>query len=675
MTDLTVNKSVYRPDIDGMRALAVLGVVIYHAGVPGLTGGFTGVDVFFVISGFLITGILLDELQSSGTVSISSFYARRARRILPALLLVVFSAMLAGAFLLYTADDQILLFESAVSAGLFVANEYFRLYSGGYFDGPAEWMPLLHLWSLSVEEQFYLLWPVLLLLVARHVLPARRAVWLSCLCLLLILVSFGISNYLVVADRQFAFYTIASRAWELAVGAACAIAIRRGLALSPGLSVCLAASGLMMIVTGFFWLDKMSYFPGAGALLPVFGSAFLILGNAGTEANRVGQLLSRPFFVRIGLLSYSWYLWHWPLLAFARAHRLGAPDLQQDILLCLLALLLAALTLRWVENPLRHARGMLSAAVLRRASVALVLLACSGLLLSSYLKSSPVGATYAASKRIKNDKSPYRDDCHLPNGAFDGQLPLARCTLGQGKTPAVLLWGDSHAAAWAPMVEQAVAPHHGAFITLSMSSCPPVPGAVPKMADGKQLVHCRDFNARMQALARERAQQGLRGVILAARWPKYTGVKKLTLKDPLRDYLDAADRNTADSLATLRRHLASNLDQLTGAGLKVMLMLTPPEFPYEIHRCIAIKPAAQCGVSRQRYEQYRAAVSAVIREVAAGRADVRVIDPAGYFCTATECPAFVGSNPASYDDDHASASAARAYAKVLSADFDWLLQP
>ena len=162
VTDLTASKTVYRPDIDGMRALAVLGVVIYHAGIPGLTGGFTGVDVFFVISGFLITGSLLDELQSSGNVSISSFYARRARRILPALILVIFSTMVAGAFLLYTVDDQVLLFESAVSAGLFVANEYFRHYSGGYFDGPAEWIPLLHLWSLSVEEQFYLIWPVLL---------------------------------------------------------------------------------------------------------------------------------------------------------------------------------------------------------------------------------------------------------------------------------------------------------------------------------------------------------------------------------------------------------------------------------------------------------------------------------------------------------------------------------
>lgn len=667
-------KSAYRPDIDGMRALAVLGVVIYHAGIPGLTGGFTGVDVFFVISGFLITGILLDEMQSSGTVSITNFYARRARRILPALMVVILASLLAGLFLLYTADDQVLLFKSAISACLFVANEFFRLYSGGYFDGPAEWMPLLHLWSLAVEEQFYLLWPVLLLLVARYVLPAHRSAWLACLCLLLIFLSFGISNYLVIADRQFAFYTIASRAWELAVGAGCAIAIRRGFTISSSLSACFAIAGLAMIMSGFFWLNKMSYFPGAGALLPVMGSALLILGNSGTASNPVRQLLSLPIFVRVGLLSYSWYLWHWPLLAFARAQRMGAPALIQDVLLCLLALMLAALTLRLVENPLRHARGMPPTRVLRHSAIALLLLSCFSVMMLSYIQSNSSGATYAASKRIKNDKSPYRDQCHLSSATFEGELPIARCTLGAGKAPSVILWGDSHAAAWAPMVEAALEPQHGTFVALSMSACPPVPGVVPKMADGKQLVLCRDFNARMQSLAQMKASHGLQGVMLAARWPKYTGVPKLTLKDRQRDYLDADDQSTADSLSSLRTHLSRNVEALTAAGLRVIIMLTPPEFPYEIHRCILTKPAAQCGVSRQRYEQYRAAVSAVIREVAAGRSAVRVVDPASYFCTATECPAFVETNPASYDDDHASASAARAYAKVLSADFDWLLQ-
>ena len=653
----------FRPDIDGLRALAVLGVVLYHAGVPWLPGGFAGVDVFFVISGYLITGLLLAEQARLGRLSLTNFYARRARRILPAVLLTIGTTLLAGSLVLYAVEDMQDLLSSAAASLAFVANEYFRLNAGGYFDGPAEWMPFLHLWSLSVEEQFYVFWPVVLMLLARWVSPTHRLLALT----LLVVSGFALSNLLLVRSHELAFYSIGSRYWELGVGAWLALRDQRQRpAWSQVSASILSLLGLLLIAASYLVLEKTSLFPGVGALLPVLGAACVIAGNRDGLPAWVSHLLANRVMLRLGLLSFSWYLWHWPLLALARNYRQGSADLQQDLLLVALALVLAWFSHRFVETPFRQ-RQVPTATTLKLAGGVLIFSIAGALGLKAWLASQPANATLAALVRIKHDKTPYRDTCHLPNEAAFDRLPFDACIQGEG-LPRVMVWGDSHANAWAPMLDAVT---DSPFAVLTMSACPPLLGVTPLVA-GVSLRHCRAFNDAMLQQVRLSTANGLRGVLLVARWPKYAGQRRLTLRDASPDFLDPHDRRAEASLSLLKTALGKQLDLLQGLGLRVAIVQVAPEFPEEIRRCLMHAPADRCGISRQTFEAYRAPVSRAIEQAAAGRDQVRVWDPVNFFCNAEVCPPFVGRHPASYDDNHVSASAARAYGALHEADMRWL---
>lgn len=344
----------YRPDIDGLRAVAVLSVVLFHAFPALLRGGFIGVDVFFVISGFLITGILRRELEAGG-FSFAGFYARRVRRIFPALVLVLASCLAFGWLVLFP-DEYRQLGKHVVGGAGFAAN-FFYWAQVGYFDTAADTKPLLHLWSLGIEEQFYILWPVILLLGWR-----LRANLLA-LAAVLALVSFVVN--LAGIDRYpgATFYFPVSRAWELLLGAGLACLHGRPGASIPAFAArpawlapnLLAWLGAALLAAGLVLITREDSFPGWRALLPALG-ALLIIG-AGPRAwfNRV--LLSNRPMVWIGLVSYPLYLWHWPLLSFARIIESGEPAPAIRAGAVLLALLLAWLTYRLVERPLRARAG------------------------------------------------------------------------------------------------------------------------------------------------------------------------------------------------------------------------------------------------------------------------------------------------------------------------------
>ncbi|MEL6764342.1 MAG: acyltransferase [Cyanobacteria bacterium J06607_6] len=335
----------YRPDIDGLRTIAVLPVVLYHAGVAGFTGGFVGVDIFFVISGFLITTIIYQELEE-GRFSLVRFYERRARRILPALFAVIFASLVAGWFLLVPADYDHM-GRSAVSALAFVSNIWFWRNSGGYFGGATDYLPLLHTWSLAVEEQFYILFPLLLMALHRF----ARSLLLPAI-LVLVAGSLILAAWATPRMPSASFYLLPTRIWELGVGSLLALGLVRTEA-PRALREVAGGLGLLAVLVPVFLYDSRMVFPGMAALPPVMGAALLIwAGTAGPVM--ASRLLSLRPMAWIGLISYSLYLWHWPIMAFVR-NRLFTVELEPT---WQVATILASFLAGWaswcfVERPFR----------------------------------------------------------------------------------------------------------------------------------------------------------------------------------------------------------------------------------------------------------------------------------------------------------------------------------
>lgn len=428
-------KSNYLPAVDGLRAIAVLAVVAYHAGLP-VAGGFVGVDVFFVISGYLITRILRDELAETGQISFAGFYARRARRILPALLAVVAVSVPAAWFTLPDAEAAAAV-QSGVAALAFMANIHFALQPGGYFDPAMETNPLLHLWSLGVEEQFYIAWP--LLLVALRQRPAL-ALWVVTVG------SLAVSEHLLATGQGgHAFFQTPARAWQLAVGGL--VALHR-----PHLPAWAGHLGIAVVLAACF--VPVAHFPGLGALPATLGAAAVIAAAA--SGKRLPELEARPL-VWIGLVSYSLYLWHWPILTLGSA--------SPAWLLVLASGLVAWASYRFVEQPLRRMR-MPNRTTLSGAILAIAAIGGSILLLPRPTSESP--------HRIDDMATLipiYRMGC-------DGWIETAElnpCGFGPADAPhtAVLL-GDSVVMQWFPAVRAIFDRPGWRLVVLTKSSCPMV---------------------------------------------------------------------------------------------------------------------------------------------------------------------------------------------------------
>jgi len=334
----------YRRDIDGLRAIAVLAVVLFHFGVPGITGGFVGVDVFFVISGFLITSIIWRERQA-GRFSFIDFWARRARRILPALFVMIAATLAVGWFLLAPKDYEEL-GRSAHYQVTFTSNLLFSR-QHGYFDASSDIKPLLHTWSLAVEEQFYIFFPLLLALLSSRLKHWRLALFA------VLLVSFGMSVWAVQHEPQKAFFLLHLRAWELLAGAMLAVQPKREWRASPALAQGVSLASLALILIAVLGYDAKTPFPGATALLPVLGVVGLIWAN-GQQPTWVARLLGTRIMVGIGLISYSWYLWHWPVFVYANYAAVDGLSALELAGLMLLSLVLGYLSWRFVETPFRE---------------------------------------------------------------------------------------------------------------------------------------------------------------------------------------------------------------------------------------------------------------------------------------------------------------------------------
>lgn len=332
----------YRPDVDGLRAVAVLAVVIFHAFPKLLPGGFIGVDIFFVISGYLITQIIHSNLDSE-KFTVSGFYVRRIRRIFPALLTVVIAVFCAG-WLIMLPDEFRKLGKHIFGGSAFVSNIFFW-HESGYFDSSAETKPLLHFWSLAIEEQYYLVWPLLMAIVWRF---KRNFIAINTLCML---ISFSINLYLVKHYPSAAYYMPFSRAWELLVGALLAHLTHNGVRFHPAASKIGSVIGFALIFSSLFLIDSSSTFPGWWALMPTLGT-FLILGSAESGWLNRALLSSKPLVI-LGLISYPLYLWHWPILSLLRINNGQAPSTFAKLSCLILAGILAYATYLWIERPIR----------------------------------------------------------------------------------------------------------------------------------------------------------------------------------------------------------------------------------------------------------------------------------------------------------------------------------
>jgi peptidoglycan/LPS O-acetylase OafA/YrhL len=445
----------YRREIDGLRALALLPVILFHAGFETFSGGFVGVDVFFVISGYLITSVILAEIEQ-GKFSIINFYERRARRLLPALFLVMLVCIpFAWIWLLPT--DMKDFSKSLVAVSVFVSNILFRRQSG-YFDTAAELKPLLHTWSLAVEEQYYVIFPIFLMLFWRL---GRR--WILVTLGLIFVASLAAAQWAAYAKPAAAFYLFPARAWELLIGAFAAYYLAKTNCkdFGKGFGEFCGWLGVTLILYAIFSYSKATPFPGLYALIPTLGALLVIL--FATQQTKVGKFVGNKAFVGVGLISYSAYLWHQPVFAFARTYTFGQLSIEITALLILLIFFLALLSFKYIETPFRS-KGKVS-----RHSVFLLSILGAVFFISVGTIGSVMNGFPGNQASINEAIGDWSHPGKLSKTNIDGYYKLHA-----SKPIDVLFFGDSHAEQFAPLSSEMEALGLNVGF-LSGGGCPPVP--------------------------------------------------------------------------------------------------------------------------------------------------------------------------------------------------------
>ncbi|MCA0997322.1 acyltransferase family protein [Alloyangia pacifica] len=663
----------YRRDIDGLRAVAVLPVVLFHADVRIFSGGFVGVDVFFVISGFLITTIIHREI-SAGEFSILRFYERRARRILPALLLVIAASLLAGYFLLMPADFSDAA-RAGLSAALFVSNMLFWSETG-YFSPGIYDQPLLHTWSLAIEEQFYIFFPpIMLLIAALRWKPALPIAVLTALSLCL-------SGLTTEIRPAMGYYLLPWRAWELGLGALVALLPIRSMRRLP--REIIGLSGLALIAVAVLQFDETTIFPGWAALMPVAGAA-MVIAVGGTAMTICDRLLGCRPLVWTGLISYSLYLWHWPVIVFYQQIVFDRPDALGCVIVVSLSFLLAWASWAWVEVPFRR-RGTSQKTAAQGLSgpVPTLLVALAGIAAVS-------GASYAV---INGNGLPGRLPAEAARlaGFADGQHPRLRECTGRNDawrapddpclfgadlkvSPTVALWGDSHAGALLPEIEAAAHRSGHTLAYLARAGCLPVAGT--ERLDGKT-GRCAEYGT--GALDYLLGSETIETVILVARYALAAEGYMVDYGLSERDWSPTrfADVKTGpwpdgERLARLMARLDETVGRLHAAGRSVIVVYPIPEIGYKVPETLAKyslqgRRTEPFGLPREMFEQRNAAVRTELDKIVARHGALRVL-PRAHLCDEAMCHAMRDGTPLYYDDDHLNAPGAA----LLGAAFDGVM--
>jgi len=636
----------YRADIDGLRAFAVLPVVLYHAGILGFSGGYVGVDVFFVISGYLITAMIWSEVQA-GAFSLVKFYERRARRILPALFAVIVASIVMGGLYLMPSEFQDLS-KSALATTFFVSNIHFR-HTLNYFTTAAEFRPLLHTWSLAVEEQFYIIFPLLLLLAARL---SRRPMLVAMAALFLI--SLVASIYATHRTPASAFFLLPTRAWELLLGSFLALGFGPRLQTRRSWEVA-AAGGILLILVPVFAYTEQTSFPGLAAIPICAGTAILL--QAGMEGQTVvGRVLSVRPVVFVGLISYSLYLWHWPILVCLRYYFfLGHLDIAVAIVGIFLSLIVAVISWHFIEGPFRKPGRFSRRQVFSfvGSSTVAICLVCIVIWTSGGLPARLAAPTIAMA-RGATDIDSRHEKCH-------GRRPAdGLCEFGAAgdHPPTFLLWGDSHAGALLPAVEVAAVKVGRKGLIATKGACPPLIGVRRIKSAGLETESCRDFNdSVLEMLTIEKRK--IDTVILSARWALSATGQRVSgeVGRPVVIFDNASiTPRFSDNINVFRRGLTRTVETLNRLGLSVVILGDVPEIGWHVPRSLAT--AAQYGVPSPQAPtlstvlQRTAAADAIIRNLTS-RLSVSFVPLANILCE-PKCLVVWSGRPVYSDDDHLS---------------------
>lgn len=701
-------KPGFRSDIEGLRAVAVVAVVLFHADVPGVGGGYIGVDVFFVISGFLITGLLWREVSTSGTVRLRNFYGARARRLLPASATVGVVTAIAAAFLLPPLQAHSA-FGDGIASALYVGNYWFILHGVDYLAPVMPPSPFEHYWSLGVEEQFYFVWPAMIIGTAWLVRRARRGKHARAttqrpffvLLTFIAATSFALSLVLTYVVPAVAFFTLPTRAWQLAVGGMLALTASQWRRL-PALSAAIAGwAGLAIIMLSCTLLSANTLYPGTAALLPVLGAALVIGAGCASPSRGCGRVLELPPMQAVGRLSYSWYLWHWPVPLFAPlllGHHLG---LAGGLVAALVSLGLAVLTLRLIENPLRFApslrRSPLRSLALGGAVTAVAVSVCVALMVfvpnPGSGRGEPAGAltvtavdrppftggsmnAYDASVQQDFEQvqaavaaslapGPVPSNLNPPltvassqlrdllsggcmrNGVQAGQPECATGDTSSATTVALI--GDSHAVMWRPALERVAEERGWRLETMGKAVCPllDLPIANPVRRVVSRCVQWRD-----EIIDRLRANPPK--LVVLSMWRGY--VAGQGGYDPgFTSYNQAWN----DSLTRL-------VKQLNSIGSKVLVLGPIPDPHESVPICLSghLDDATACAVPRSKAVNE----SGIAAESAAAEAGGgQYVDVTDLFCTAERCPVVVGNTLVYFDWTHVTSQYSRQLAPVVGA--------
>lgn len=642
-----MTQAQYRSDIDGLRAVAVLAVVLHHLSASLVPGGYVGVDVFFVISGYLITRIISREMEE-GTFTFARFYERRARRIFPALFAVLAVTLVAGYFLLLPSDYSGTL-RGALGTLFFASNIVFwRDMAAGYFAATdAGLNPLLHTWSLAVEEQFYVFFPVLLLLCYRYFRPHIVLILIGCA-----VVSLAGAALLVQSKSVAVFFLSPFRAWELLVGSLLAfnaVPVIRSRALRE----VVAGAGLLVILIASFVYDAKTTFPGFAALAPVLGAAAIMHAGA-SGPSMAGRLLQWRPVVYIGLISYSFYLWHWPLIVLVR-YATGMESITPYIPVLLAAsLVLGSLSYHFIEQPFRRGvrvtrKFVFSSSAVFASVLALALASAISLMRGGF-------ETRFSPEVVKLDqaRSP-----QIPFKNCDGKSIDSACILGRSSgKPTILFWGDSHLLAWAPALNESLSSQETRAVFANSSACPPMLGVNNAI---KAICPAENLAVKNYLLVHPE----IKTVVMSAFWSTY-----FREDGPLTAQ---AGNPPAKGVNAAKNALASTIQWLRDNGRLVVLIGPVPVYDKSVPMALALEKAtnrtllhSSMDEQRKKHTSFFEVVDGVKREVGEG-SSFRFLDPIQWLC-AEECMVMKDSVPLYRDSHHLSVAGAMALEADLSRD-------
>ncbi|MFD4838680.1 acyltransferase family protein [Achromobacter sp. NPDC058515] len=636
---LPQEKPGYRADIDGLRAVAVLAVVVFHLNKSWLPGGFVGVDIFFVISGFLITGILTRKIES-GSFSFVDFYLSRARRILPAAYFCIAVTLMIGTIFMVPADATSL----AASAGfstVSAANFYFwKFLDTSYFAAPSEAIPLLHLWSLAVEEQFYLFWPLVLLAAFRWVKPSMRVG----IFVTMMAASFYVGQAFLHTDPSFSYYMLPARAGELIIGALAYFAINRVGRLPHALSEVLALSGAALVAFSVVFLSESNGFPGYAAVPPTLGAALVILGGS-ARPTLVSRILGIRPLVAVGLVSFSLYLWHWPVMAFYR-YAYGAPTARGYITCVSLMIAMTLISYFLVERKFRVPKTSARLTPSIKFAVTTAVLASMSLYVfitggaSSLAKPEDYVAKLQALDWDTRPAGEYAFNCQMRD--FDpAVLTDPRCVLGDNSEPVrTLLWGDSHAAHFVGFFKVIAEQQGIAIRNASVSSCPPILRNSRSYTIAAIRQTCADFNDAMEK------NVGLYDtVILGSHW------------------FGVDTGNARSDIEATVAELSSRVRQVVVA-LNVPIFLT---FDRQCERKALIIPGLNCDVQRDRDDGFEVGINGFLSSMTKKYPNVALLDVRDYLCDEMRCTPHFDGQSAYFDPIHLSLAGSERIGAVAAA--------